>query len=122
MFLKTSFVALALFAASPVAMAAESLVSDREINGHSISEIEANLKAKGIDVTGIEKWGDALRAHAQSASGEVYWLFVDQHTFRTLEAAPAVATSLDVGTTSGAVRTAPSSSQAPLSLSQNSDE
>ena len=122
MFLKTSFVALALLAASPAAMAAESLLSNREIDGRPISQITATLQAQGIDVTSVEKWGDALRVYAENESGAAYSVLVDQDSLRLLDAAPAVATSLDVGTAPEVVRTAPASYQTPVSLSQNSDD
>ena len=122
MFLKTSFVALALLAASPATMADEGLVSDREIDGRPISQITATLEAQGIAVTGVEKWGDALRIHAQNASGANYSVLVDEDTLRPFAAVPAVATSLDVGTTPDAKRVAPSSSQTTISLSENNND
>ena len=120
MSLKISLVALAFLAAAPATMAAESLVDRTEINGRTINEITSVLAHRDIQATSVEQWGDAIRVQAVNPDVSHYVVLVDRYTLRPLHSSNVVGTNLDVGASARADRV--STTFAPASLSQNSDD
>ena len=122
MSLKTSFVALALLAAAPGAIAAESLLSDFEINGRSFQEISATLATQGITATDVEEVGDAIRVYAQNEDGSSYTVLVDDQTLQPFAQAKGVLTTLDVETAPRVVRPTLPLNESTASLVESSDD
>jgi len=119
---KVTALALAFLVASPTAFAAESLISDRALDGRPISEITATLASRGIIATEIEKWGSDIRVYAQGPDGSGRVLILDKDTLRPLNAPTEVGTNLDVGQTRPAARPASNAYYVPQSLSENTEE
>ena len=76
-----TLVALAGLTALPgIAMADTS--SDTKINGRSEFAIESTLREQGVAVTGVEEWGDYVRAWVATGDGGSTMEFFDIDTLQ----------------------------------------
>lgn len=97
--MKTITFAILATAAATFALPANaaSLTQGDDLFGHSKFNIERTLAERGIDATGLEAWGQSIRATVTNPDGTQTTQFFDKDTFQPVRSS-GLSTSQSTGT------------------------
>lgn len=79
--------AVALLGSSILPTVASEADNDNKIHGRWDFALEADLRERGVDVSGIEEWGDLIRAWVRNADGTTSMVLFNADTLQQVPVA-----------------------------------